>query len=176
MNIIVADRYYQTNFEGLKPALKRGSCILKPAESKEIKKTGSADLFKIKEALRNYIVNYPKRIQYTAKHKKAFLKTEKEYLGKNTLTGYFHDLDKLIMYIIGVPKQLVHNIHVATAPHHVRNGKVKNPAAAVIDWECARFTKPDKPLNARDYYESFFVKKQNIRIPEIEEKLKEFGL
>ena len=32
---------------------------------------------------------------------------------------------------------------------------------AIIDWECARFTKPDKPLNARDtlhkYYQQHIV-------------------
>lgn len=33
----------------------------------------------------------------------------------------------------------------------------------VIDWECARYTKPDKPLNARDTLYSFY--------PELEDKI-----
>ena len=131
---------------------------------------------KLVDWLKNYFGNYSKRINYTWQHKKAFLKVEKELCGKNSWKGYFHDADKLLMYIVGVPKQTAHNIHVSTVPHHVRNGKIKYPDMAVIDWESARYTKPDKPLSAREYYESYFVQKQNIRIPEIEEVFEKFGL
>ena len=124
----------------------------------------------------SYFTGYLKRIKYTGKHKLAFLKVEKELRGKNTLGGYFHDVDKLLMYIIGIPKKLAHKIHVATAPHHERNGRIKRPLHAIIDWECARFTKPDKPLTAREFYESYFVKKKNMRLPEIEEGFKKLGL
>lgn len=34
--------------------------------------------------------------KYTVKHKKAFIMVEKQLLGKNTLRGYLHDIDKLI--------------------------------------------------------------------------------
>ena len=121
--------------------------------------------------VKNCITNYPKKINYTWQHKKAFLKTEKELYGKNSFRAYFHDLDKLLMYIIGIPKHIAHNIHVATAPHHIQNGKVKCPKMAVIDWECARFTKKDKPLTAREFYEQKCPK-----MPEIEEELKKAGL
>ena len=142
----------------------------------QTEKNQSSKFSKIKEGLKKYIKDYPKAIRYTSKHKKAFLEVEKILTGKNSLNGYLHDFDKLIMYIIGIPHEVAHNIHVATAPHHVRKGKVNNPLMAVIDWECARYTKPDKPLSARDFYENYYVKKQNIRIPEIEEKLTELGL
>lgn len=33
----------------------------------------------------------------------------------------------------------------------------------MIDWECARYTKPDKPLSARDTLYKFY--------PELEEKM-----
>ncbi|MCQ2740228.1 MAG: dephospho-CoA kinase [bacterium] len=131
---------------------------------------------KFKLSLKEYFIGYPIRIRYTAKHKKAFLNVEKELTGKNTLGGYCHDLEKLIMYIIGVPKNVAHNIHVAAAPHHVRNGHVKKPIMAIIDWECARYTKPDKSLNAKDFYEKFYVTKKGIRIPEIEEAMEKLGL
>lgn len=124
----------------------------------------------------SYFTGYLERIKYTSKHKLAFLKVEKELRGKNTLGGYFHDVDKLLMYIIGFPKKLAHKIHVATAPHHERNGRIKRPLHAIIDWECARFTKPDKPLTAREYYESYFVEKRKMRIPEIEDGFKKLGL
>lgn len=123
------------------------------------------------EELKSYFKGYPKRIKYTYQHRKAYRKVEKELLGKNTLNGYLHDLDKLIMYIIGVPKKIAHDIHVATMPHHMRNGHIKKPISAVIDWECARFTKPDKPLNAREFYE-----KKMPKMPEIDEALQKLGL
>lgn len=134
--------------------------------------TWDSNLFaRFKENLKNYFLDYPKRIRYTWVHKKAYLKLEKELTGKNTLRGYLHDLDKLIMYIIGVPKEIAHNIHVSTAPHHKRNGKVKYPKGAVIDWECSRFTKPDKPWSAREFYERSCPK-----MPEVEEFLDKFKL
>lgn len=128
-------------------------------------------LEKIDDAIREYFTGYPKRIKYTWQHKKAYLAVEKRLAGKNTLRGYLHDLDKLIMYIIGFPKEIAHNIHVTTTPHHIRKGRVKYPKGAVIDWECARYTKPDKPLNARDFYERSCPK-----MPEIENVLDNFNL
>ena len=122
-------------------------------------------------ALREYFLGYPKRINYTWQHKKAFLKVEKELCGKNTLGGYLHDTDKLFMYAIGIPHNIAHKIHVATAPHHIRNGTIKRPMMAIIDWECARYTKPDKPLNARTFYE-----KKCPKIPVIEMLLDKYGL
>ena len=126
--------------------------------------------------MEKYFFGYFERIKYTSKHKVAFLKMEKQLLGKNTLGSYLHDLDKLLMYIIGFPKELAHNIHVATAPHHERNGKIKRPLQAIIDWECARFTKPDKPLTAREYYENYYIEKRKMKLPEIEEGFKKLGL
>lgn len=87
-----------------------------------------------------------KYIKYTINHKKEYLKLEKKLLGKNTLSGYLHDLDKVFLYLI-LPKKIVQKIHRRFSNHHVLHGK--NYLAMVIDWECARFSKPDKPLNAR---------------------------
>ena len=39
------------------------------------------------------------KIKYTLRHKKAFLKVEKELRGKNTLKGYLHDVDKPFLYL-----------------------------------------------------------------------------
>lgn len=121
--------------------------------------------------IENYIKGYKKRINHTIQHKKAYLKVEKKLTGKNSLRGYLHDLDKLILYIFGVPKGIVHNLHVATAPHHIRNNKIKYPKGAVIDWECAHYTKPDKPFRARDFYQNACPK-----MSEVESALSELGL
>lgn len=86
------------------------------------------------------------RIQYTLAHRKAFRKIEKELLGYNTFRSLFHDLDKVFLY------------------HHTVKAKTRNDyIQMVIDWECARYTKPDKPLNARQTLYKFY--------PEIEDKI-----
>ena len=38
------------------------------------------------------------KIKYSLEHRKAFLDLEKKLLGKNTVRGYLHDLDKIILY------------------------------------------------------------------------------
>jgi len=116
--------------------------------------------------------SYKERLQYTIAHRKAFRQIEKELLGKNTIKGYLHDSNKVFMYLIGIPTNIAHKIHQLITPHHVKNGKVKDPISAIVDWECARYTKPDKTLNAFDFY------KQNYPngIPKIEETMKKLGL
>lgn len=90
-------------------------------------------------------------IKYTWKHKKAFLKIEKQLIGRNTLRGYLHDLDKLILYML-LSKKKVSKIHRRFARHYIGNIKNYNDCMnAIIDWECARYTKPDKPLSAIEF-------------------------
>ena len=115
--------------------------------------------------------SYTYNLKYTWEHKKAFMEVEKEILGHNTLSGYLHDLDKLFMYAIGIPHETAHQIHTIMASHHIKNGHVQDPLQAVIDWECARRTKPDKSLSAVEYYLTL-----NQRIPEIEEIFDKYGL
>ena len=132
-----------------------------------ISKTIEHNLKRLEQSWKKYTAP----IKYTWAHKKAFLDVERELTGHNTLAGYTHDLDKLILYAIGVPQKLAHQIHIINASHHIRNGHVKNPVQAVIDWECARITKPDKPLSAVDFY-----LRRNERIPEIEAVFDRLGL
>lgn len=95
-------------------------------------------------------------IVYTWKHKIAFLKIEKALLGHNTLRGYLHDLDKIFMYLV-MSHQAAHNIHVAHARHHhVKAHTQADYLEMVIDWECARYTKPDKPLNAFETLNKYY--------------------
>lgn len=117
-------------------------------------------------------LNYFGRINYTFQHRKAYRKVEKELTGRNSLKGYFHDLNKVVMYVLGLPTKKAHNIHQKLSPHHVKNGKVKDAVSAIIDWECARLTKPDKSLSAFKYYKKTWPD----GIPKIEEALKKLGL
>ena len=101
---------------------------------------------------------------YTWEHKKAFLKVERQYFHKNTWRGYVHDLDKLlwwfpIAFLFGKTDKWVQKKHRLFAKHHAENKQPKSDAVCyemIIDWECARFTKPDKPLNAVQTLEKFY--------------------
>lgn len=76
-----------------------------------------------------------------------------------------HDTDKLINYIF-MSKKDAHNIHVALNEHH--NTKTTNKLALVemaLDWESARFTKPDKPLNAYDTLYKYYKSMEPVMIP-----------
>lgn len=89
------------------------------------------------------------RLQYTLAHRKAFRKVEKELLGYNTVRSLFHDLDKVFLYPFFDYKK-VHNFHRKHSRHHLRARTHADFVQMVIDWECARYTKPDKSLNARE--------------------------
>jgi len=96
------------------------------------------------------------KLKYTLKHKKAFLMVEKQLLGRNTWRGILHDGDKLILYCF-LPYKYVHKIHRKFSRHHELRAHTESDfTQMVIDWECARFTKPDKPLNAYDTLYRFY--------------------
>lgn len=100
-----------------------------------------------REGMRN-----KEKIKYTLKHKAAFLKVEKELLGKNTIRGYLHDFDKVILCLF-LPYPTVKHIHKTYSKHHGRAKTHKDYVQKVIDWECARYSKEDKQMSAREYIE-----------------------
>lgn len=107
-----------------------------------------------------------KHIPYTFKHWLMVLKLEKKYIGYYKYP--FHDLDKLFMYIF-VPylgTKVIQKIHTKFANHHLRKYKKHmNFDEAILDWESARFTKPDKPLDAWDTYQKYFTEFSNELLP-----------
>lgn len=64
-----------------------------------------------------------------------------------------HDMDKMVMYqVLEYPE--AHRIHRQTSLHHMNNDHPKSYydyVEAVLDYESAGYTKPDKPMNAYDY-------------------------
>jgi len=109
-----------------------------------------------------------KRIKYiinTIKHKKAFFMVEKQLLGGNTLSGYLHDIDKLFLYLLPLKINTIRKIHRKYSKHHVESIRKKNYVEMVIDWECARFTKPDKPLDAYDTLMKFYPQEKENVLP-----------
>ena len=113
-------------------------------------------------------------IKYTLEHRKAFKKVEKELLGHKTWRSIVHDIDKVILYNFWEHKK-VKEFHRKTARHHVENEIKKRKAdyvEMIIDWECARYTKPDKPLNAYDTLYNIYPELESIILP----ILKEFNI
>ena len=115
---------------------------------------------------------------YTLRHKIAFLRVEKRLRGKNTLSGYLHDAEKPLMYLFCFWMSVsdINKFHQAHNCHHVKNNLKKTPddlLDTIIDWECARMTKPDKPLNAYDTLMRYYPEYEKVYLPIIKKYLPE---
>lgn len=111
------------------------------------------------------IIDSWKHIPYTPRHYAAFLRTEKKYIGYYKYK--FHDLDKVLMYIL-IPwlgTKRIKKIHRAINKHHIQNHKAA--------WECCRLTKPQEPMSAREYLE---YKKETLRDAHMDIIMKQFNL
>ena len=100
---------------------------------------------------------------------------EKQLTGKNTLRGLIHDADKIFLYLLPISKKTAHNLHRKSSRHHAESTVKKTKkdyVEMIIDWECARYTKPDKPLNAEQTLHKFYPQLKTQIIP----ILKELGL
>lgn len=118
---------------------------------------------------KNYIDDFKKvfnKIVYVCKHKKAYIMIMKKYKPyRITLRGLFHDSDKLmilIFMIVFCPSitslESVSNFHKERSHHHQKAASDKDFYYQIIDYECARYTKLDKPMSAREYIEFKRVK------------------
>lgn len=96
---------------------------------------------------------------YTYKHRIAFrhvvkkLCREPEVYSEMMKRADVHDMDKMLMYQF-LDQNTAQLHHVRTKPHHLESGLGKSDMdllETVIDYECAPYTKPDKPLNAYDF-------------------------
>ena len=90
-------------------------------------------------------------IRYTLAHRRALQNIAKPM-------GYsfpLHDIDKVFLYLL-LGKRYTQLIHRAWSRHHYRNGDIKDKVQAAFDWESARFTKPDKPLDAFDTWKKYY--------------------
>ncbi len=113
---------------------------------------------------------------YTLKHKKAFLEVEKKFRGKNTINGYLHDIEKPLLYLFcfWMNPQDIHKFHKQHNRHHVNNNLKKSYndlVDTIIDWECARITKSDKPLNAYETLIKYYPEHTSTYLPIIKQHL-----
>lgn len=95
-------------------------------------------------------------LKYTYLHRRAFEYCVKKRVAEPSLReemlrrAEVHDMDKMLMYLFLDQKE-AQALHVQTQPHHLENRLPRTRedlVETVIDYECAPYTKPDKPLNA----------------------------
>lgn len=88
-----------------------------------------------------------KHIPYTWRHYKAVIALQYLYMGK--VKYKFHDLDKIFLFLFcpWLGPEKIKKIHRHWTKHHKIGGR---PEESLFDWESARYTKPDKLLNAVD--------------------------
>ena len=108
-------------------------------------------------------------IKYTYKHRKVVMMLAKKYFkGNDKLLERieYHDLDKLFTYLL-YDKKIVSKIHRDNTTHH--NNEIKKDyldyIEMVLDWESARYTKPDKPLNAYDTLYKYYPSMEENILP-----------
>lgn len=116
-------------------------------------------------------------IEYTYKHRKIviylankYVKEDKEKVLKQIEN---HDVDKLFTYLF-YNKKYASQIHRKLSSHHqneIEKTKI-DYIEMVLDWESARYTKPDKPLNAYDTLYKYYPNMEENILP----ILKEFGI
>ena len=115
-------------------------------------------------------------IEYTYKHRKVVMLLAKKYFSDNLELIErieLHDLDKLFMYLF-YDKKTVSRMHRDLSKHH-ENDLEKDYLDYIemmLDWESARYTKPDKPLNAYDTLINFYTNMTEKILP----ILKEMGI
>ncbi len=97
--------------------------------------------------------------RYTYLHRRAFAYCVRKLVNEPALRremlarARVHDMDKMIMYLF-MDQQEAQALHMQTKTHHLENNLPKtyeDLVETVIDYECAPYTKPDKPLNAFDF-------------------------
>ena len=118
-------------------------------------------------------------IIYTYKHRKVVDFLARKYLSKEEYKEIsprlkLHDFDKELAYLF-YPKKVCSKIHRENISHHVENELDKERLdylEMIFDWESARYTKPDKPLNAYDTMLNYYVETKDKVLP----LLKELGL
>lgn len=119
--------------------------------------------------------------KYTYAHKKIIEFMLPKYIQDENVLGVMldrvknHDMDKMTAYLFWdvLP---CHKIHRDSMPHHAKSIECERVLydyiEMVFDWESARYSKPDKPLNAYDTLYKYYPTMEEYILP----ILKEFGI
>ena len=112
-------------------------------------------------------------IDYTYKHRKVVMLLAQKYFGENEellAQVELHDLDKLFTYLF-YDKKVASKLHREQNPHHANDVEKTelDYIEMVLDWESARYTKPDKPLNAYDTLYAYYPEMESAILPILQE-------
>ena len=109
---------------------------------------------------------------YTYKHRKIVMFLGKKYSNNKELLEQLksHDLDKMFLLLL-YDKKVLEGIHRKISSHHDNDLPKSNLdyMEMVLDWESARYTKPDKPLNAYDTLYKYYPHLEDKIIPILKE-------
>lgn len=107
----------------------------------------------ISQKISSYVKNYFKNIKHTYEHKVVFSLIERELFGGNTIDSITHDLDKMILYILGFPKSFVSEFHRKHSAHHPESGKKMNLRSMLCDnIASSPEFKPEKKRSLREHF------------------------
>lgn len=115
------------------------------------------------------------KLLYTYKHRKIIDFLAKKYGCSDLVFEQIksHDLDKMYLLLF-YDKKVINKFHREVSTHHdneLEKSRI-DYIEMVLDWESARYTKPDKPLNAYDTLYKFYPNLEDDILP----ILKEFGI
>ena len=139
-------------FYGRVPLERVGADIL---VRKPVAKKSATGFLGLLNKIKNYAKNYVNNIKHTYEHKIIFAIVEKELFGKNSIDSLTHDLDKMIMYILGFPKSFVSKLHRKHSVHHPESGKKPNLRSMLCDnIASSPEFKPEKKRSLREHYQT----------------------
>lgn len=102
-------------------------------------------------------------------HRLAYRGIEKKLIGKTSLRGYLHDMDKLILLHF-FSEYITEIIHMRLNRHHLYTcKKEKDYLYMIIDWESKRLCSKEKELNAYDTMRFFYPNLIDILLPILKE-------
>lgn len=118
--------------------------------------------------------------KYTYIHRKIVMALVEKYITNEVdkkemiRRAEAHDMDKLVTYLF-YDKITCVKMHRENNAHHLENNLPRlylDYLEAIFDWESARYSKPDKPLNAFQTLYKYYPNYENEILP----ILKEFNL
>lgn len=115
------------------------------------------------------------KLVYTYKHRKLLIYLAKKYYNNEELIERLnhHDMDKMYLLLF-YDKKDINKFHRAMSTHHDNElpKTTLDYVEMILDWESARYTKDDKPLNAYDTMVKFYPHLKDQILP----LLKQMGI
>lgn len=141
------------NLSWRKPTRARIIAIKQPEKKKNLNVLLANN--RILDSIKSFFSKYKSNIKHTYDHKIFYSIIEKQLYGKNSVDSLTHDLDKLILYILGFPHDFVAKFHRKISSHHTQSGKNINITSMVCDTIASSPDfKPNRKLTTRDYFTS----------------------